>query len=156
MYKFNFIIIINMLIKQNYLLNLPKYDTRSGLTEMNSLATITLSISSVRSLCTCSNIQLFSRFSVIVDLRYVRRRFSTEKIHSLVEDVIGIVKYNLSNLWTLEAKDLYTLFEFIASHTVRIYRQMFPNQAENDKKADLPMNVWERHILEITRYDKRW
>ena len=71
MYKFNFIIIINMLIKQNYLLNLPKYDTQSGLTEMNSLETITLSISSVRSLCTCSNIQLFSRFSVIVDLRYV-------------------------------------------------------------------------------------
>ena len=67
----------------------------TGLTEM---ATITLSISSVRSLCTCSNLQLFNHFSVIVDLRYVRRRLSTEKVRSLVEDMIGIVKYNLSNL----------------------------------------------------------
>ena len=65
---------------------------------MESITTITLSISSFMSLCTCRNMQLFSRFSVIVDLRYVRRRFSTEKVLSLVEDVIGIVKYSLNNL----------------------------------------------------------
>ena len=50
----------------------------------------------------------------------VSNRFIAENVLSEVDDVIGTVKYNLSTLCTSESIDLYALFIFIASQTVRI------------------------------------
>ena len=66
------------------------------------------------------NLRLLSLFWVIDDLEYVSTCLSAEKALSAVADVIGIVKYRRSNLWTAGKISLNTSLLSMASHIVGI------------------------------------
>ena len=67
-----------------------------------------------------SNKRLLSLFSVIDDLEYVSTCLSAEKALSAVADVIGIVKYRRSNLWTAGKISLNSSLLSMTSHIVCI------------------------------------